>query len=110
MEGTLLLEVDITDSRTAFTSRLTQEVTRLSSTPHRETTVYHPQTNGPTERITRPSPACYRCTYIDVKHKTLDTILPCVIFAYNWPVQETTIFTPFLLDDGLEAMTTLHAM
>uniref|UniRef100_UPI00292D4351 DDE-type integrase/transposase/recombinase n=1 Tax=Bradyrhizobium sp. 33ap4 TaxID=3061630 RepID=UPI00292D4351 len=99
----------ITDRGTAFTSRLTQEILRLSHTVHRRTTAYHPQTNGLTERLNKTL-ADMISMYIDVEHRTWDEILPYVTFAYNTAVQETTGFTPFRLVHGRDASTMLDAM
>lgn len=48
--------------------------------------------------------------YIDVEHKTWDTIVPYVTLAYNATVQRTTYFTHFQLVYGREAMKKLVAM
>lgn len=48
--------------------------------------------------------------YVDVEHKTWDTILFYVMLAHNTIAQETTSFTPFRLVHGWEATTTPDAM
>uniref|UniRef100_A0A6G5AAI1 Putative tick transposon n=1 Tax=Rhipicephalus microplus TaxID=6941 RepID=A0A6G5AAI1_RHIMP len=81
---------------------------KLTHTDHR-TTAYHPQTNGLTERLNRTL-ADMIAMYVDVEHRTCDTILPYATFAYNTAVQETTHFTPFQLVYGRTVITTLDAM
>lgn len=99
----------ITDRGTAFTAELIWEIVTLTHTNHRKTTVYHPQTNGLTERLNRTL-ADMLSMYVDIQHKTWDQILPYVTFAYNTAVQETTRFTPFELVYGRHVTTPLDAM
>lgn len=48
--------------------------------------------------------------YFDAEHKTWDTVLPCVVFAYNTVMQETVRMTPFSLVYVREAAAALGAM
>lgn len=88
-----------TNRGTTFKSRLMESAMTLSGTCHRKTTAYHPQTNKLTERPNKTI-ADMLCMYEDVDHKSWDTILPYVTFAYNTVQQETTRMTPFRLVDG----------
>lgn len=99
----------ITDRGTAFTAQLMQQILHYSNTSHRRTTAYHPQTNGPTERLNKTF-ADMLSMYVDVQHKTWDNILPYVTFAYNTAVQETTQTTPFQLVYGRQPTTMLDTM
>lgn len=47
--------------------------------------------------------------YFDAEYKTWDTILSCVVFAYNTVRQETMRMTPFSLVCVREAAATLGA-
>lgn len=98
--------VIITDRGTAFTTKLIQCLMRMTHAHHRKTTAYHPQCNGPTERLDRIL-ADVISTYFDVEYKMLDEILPCVSFAYT---RETTRATPFQLAYGCALTTTLDGM
>lgn len=102
-------KVLITDRGSAFRSQLTQDILRLSNTTHRQTTAYHPQTNGLTERLNKTITDMISM-YVDVEHRTWDEVLPFVTFAYNTAVQETTGFSPFHLVHGRPVTTMLDAM
>ncbi|KAM7282076.1 DDE-type integrase/transposase/recombinase [Ixodes scapularis] len=97
------------DCGSSFMAQLTQEILRLSSTSHRQTTAHHPQTNELTERLNITF-ADMISMYVDVEHKTWDDLLPYVTFAYNTAVQETTGVTPFQLVHGRKVTTMLDAM
>ncbi|GFU82592.1 hypothetical protein TNCV_685681 [Trichonephila clavipes] len=101
--------VIITDRGAVFRSRLVSSLVDLCNIDHRFTTVYHPQTNGLTERFNKTL-ADMLSMYVDVEQKNWDEILPFVTFAYNTAKQETTGFTPFYLLHGREAETTLDTM
>lgn len=81
----------------------------LTHTSHRQTTAYHPQTNGLTERLNRTL-ADMLSIYVDIEHRTWDKILPYATFAYNTAVQETTRITLFQLVFGRTVTTPLDAM
>ncbi|KAM7296834.1 DDE-type integrase/transposase/recombinase [Ixodes scapularis] len=102
-------QVLITDRGSSFMAQLTQEILRLSHTDHRQTTAYHPQTNGLTERLNKTI-ADMISMYVDVEHKTWDEVLPYVTFAYNMAIQETTGITPFQLVHSRKVTTMLDAM
>lgn len=57
--------VVITDRGTAFTAQLMQDTLSQSGTSHRKTTVYHPQTNGFTEKLNKTI-ADILSMYVDV--------------------------------------------
>ncbi|GFU20891.1 transposon Ty3-I Gag-Pol polyprotein [Trichonephila clavipes] len=71
--------------------------------------VYHPQTNGLTERFNKTL-ADMLSMYVDVEQKNWDEILPFVTFAYNTRNKRDHRFTPFFLLHGREAETTLDTM
>lgn len=85
-----------------------EDVMRLRRTPRPETAAYQPQTNGLKERLTKAI-ADMLWIYVDVEHKTRDTILLLVTFAYKTAEQDTTAFTIFRLVHGRQATTVLDA-
>lgn len=99
----------ITNRGTAFTAELTQAVLHYRHTSHRGTIAYHSQTNGLAERLNKTI-AYMLAMYANTEHKTLDLILPYVVFAYNTAVLETIHMTPFRRIHRKEATSMLNAM
>lgn len=80
-----------------------------SQTSHRQTTTYHPQTNGLTERLNKTITDMF-VMYVDVEYKTWDAIHSYLIFAYNTTVQETRQMLPFMLVCGRNPATMCDAL
>ncbi|GBM21050.1 Retrovirus-related Pol polyprotein from transposon 412 [Araneus ventricosus] len=99
----------ISDRGRSFLSNLVKEVNNLFMIYHLQTTAYHPQTNGLTERLNKTL-ADMLAMYVDVDQKNWDNILPFVTFAYNSTKQETTGFSPFFLVHGRDVDTPLDVI
>ena len=64
-----------------------------------DTTAYHPQTNGLTERFNRTLTDML-AKRVEKNGKDWDTHLPFVLFAYQASTQESTKESPFYLMYG----------
>lgn len=91
----------LTDRGRYFLSKVIADLLRLSSTTHKLTTSYHPQTNGLTERFNRTLTDMLSM-YVSADHKDWDLTLPYVTFAYNSSRHDTAGFSPFYLLYGRE--------
>lgn len=91
----------LTDRGRYFLSKVVADLLRLSSTTHKLTTSYHPQTNGLTERFNRTLTDMLSM-YVSAHHKDWDLTLPYVTFAYNSSRHDTAGFSPFYLLYGRE--------
>ena len=72
------------------------EVCNLLGVKKINTTAYHPQTNGLTERFNRTLTDML-AKKVDKSGRDWDTHLPFVLFAYRTSVQESTKESPFYL-------------
>lgn len=81
-----------------------------SQTSHRQAIAYLPPTNDLTKRLNKTI-ADMLAMYVDVEHKTWDTVLLYLTFAYTMAVQEMTQMSSFKLDYGMnpEKSCTTHA-
>jgi len=85
-----------------FLSKLIKEVCDYLKTKKIQTTAYHPQTNGLTERFN--GTLCRMLSIYTRENQTdWDTFLPMVLFAYRTSEQETTKESPFRLPYGRDA-------
>jgi hypothetical protein len=84
----------LSDRGSNFLSDLLAAVLLIFKVKKLNTTSYHPQTNGLTERFNHT--LCTMLThYIDKQQSDWDTYLPYVLFAYRTAPQATTRQSPF---------------
>jgi transposase InsO family protein len=62
-------------------------------------TVYHPQSNGQTERLNQEMEQYVRL-FTNERQDNWDELLPLAEFSYNNHVHSATQHTPFILDTG----------
>ena len=86
----------LSDHGAAFLSRLLKEICNLLGVKKINTTAYHPQTNGLTERFNRTLTDML-AKRVESNGKDWDTHLPFVLFAYRASVQESIKESPFYL-------------
>ena len=92
----------LSDQGRNFLSEIITEVCKYFSINKIQTTAYHPQTNGLTERFN--ATLCQMLSaYINEAQTNWDLYLPVVLFAYRTSKQKTTESTPFNLLYGREA-------
>ena len=89
----------LSDRGAAFLSRLLKEICSLLGVKKINTTAYHPQTNGLTERFNRTLTDML-AKRVEKNGKDWDTHLPFVLFAYRASTQESTKESPFYLMYG----------
>jgi hypothetical protein len=92
----------VSDRGKHFLSSVIQEMTDKYQIDHRKTTLYHPQTNGQTERVNGTLVSILRKTIMDSK-RDWDVKLTAALWAYRTTFKVTTQATPFSLVYGLEA-------
>lgn len=91
----------VSDRGANFVSHMMNEVYKLLKIHKINTTAWHPQGNGITERFNKPL-ADMLAIYIAELKRDWDEVLPYVILAYNAATHETTKFTPYFLLFGKE--------
>ena len=84
----------ITNRGSLFTSDLWKEITEKLGIERRLRTVFHPQTDGQTER-TNGILEQYLRAYVNYQQDNWNELLPMAEFAYNNSYQETIKTTPF---------------
>jgi hypothetical protein len=88
------VKVLLSDQGGEFMSDLVKDICVYLKTSKVNTTAYHPQTNGLTERFN--ATLCQIISiYVDLNQQNWDELLPVVLFAYRTAVQETTTISPF---------------
>ncbi|CAF1364975.1 unnamed protein product [Rotaria sordida] len=92
-------DILITDQGTHFKNELLQAISKLVGCTHVFSTPYHPQTNGQTERwnstfVTQLAKFC------NIDQNNWDIFLPCIVYAYNNGIHNSTGFTPYQLAFG----------
>ena len=92
----------VSDRGTHFLNEMFQELTTRFDIDHRKTTLYHPQTNGQTERVNGTLVSILRKMVLDSK-RDWDVKLISALWAYRTTFKVTTQATPFSLVYGLEA-------
>ena len=102
-------KVLLSDQGANFLSELAQAVYELLNVEKRQTTAYHPQTNGLTERF-NSTVATQLSMYVNKNHTDWDRHLNLVLFAYRSTVQASVGCSPFRLLFGHEARLPLDAM
>ena len=90
------------DQGGSFTSKLFNELQRLTGITPSQTTPYHPQCNGQTERFNRTLCNMLKALPEEAK-KDWKNELPKLAFAYNSTVHKTTGFSPFYLMFGRQS-------
>ena len=86
----------LSDRGPAFLSYLMTEICKLLGVRKLNTTAYHPQTNGLTERFNRTLTSML-AKKVEQSGKDWDSHLPFVLFAYRASVQESVRESPFYL-------------
>lgn len=96
----------LTDQGKEFTNKLIQELCKLNGIEHKLTSVYHPRTNGLTERFNQ--------TLIQILSKnteenpsTWDDWIPFALWVYRRRIHSSTGYSPFELMYGRK-MNELH--
>ena len=84
-----------------FTSKMFEELHRLTGIVPSKTTPWHPQGNGKAERFNRTVCNMLK-TLSESAKKDWKSYLPKLAFAYNCTVNKTTKFSPFQLMFGRE--------
>ncbi|PIK53661.1 Retrovirus-related Pol polyprotein from transposon [Apostichopus japonicus] len=88
------------DRGSNFLSRIVAEVCKLFEIRKTQTTSYHPQCNGQSERMMSVILNSLG-KYLDDDHSTWDTLLPFTQFAYNTtPCFDSTSYSPYFLVHG----------
>ena len=89
----------LSDQGKQFTSNLLKEICNYLTTKKINTTAYHPECNGLTERFN--ATLCQVLSmYCDENQTDWDEFLPTALFAYRTSIQETIKMSPF---DALNA-------
>jgi len=89
----------LSDRGKNFLSRLVQEICDLFSVKKVNTTTYHPQTDGLTERFNHT--LCNMLAmYVSKHQRDWDRFISFALFAYRTAVQDSTKETPFYLIYG----------
>ena len=78
----------LSDRGAAFLSYLMTEICKLLDTDKLNTTVYHPQTNGLTERFNRTLTSML-AKKVEQSGRDWDQHLPYILFAYRASMQES---------------------
>jgi hypothetical protein len=86
----------LSDNGPQFTSEFWTEFFSLLQTDIRLTSSYHPQSNGQTERFNRTLIEALR-SFVNARHDNWDEFLVHFEFAYNSTVNDSTVFSPFIL-------------
>jgi hypothetical protein len=84
----------VTDRGTQFTSRFSIRVCSHLCTDHWLSTVFHPQTDGQTERLNQMKQQYLRA-FCNYEHDNWVELLPLAEFAYNNTIHVSTRMTPF---------------
>ena len=89
----------LSDRGKNFLSKLVQEICDLFAVKKVNTTAYHPQTDGLTERFNHT--LCSMLSmYVSKHQRDWDRFIPFALFAYRTATQESTKETPFYLIYG----------
>ncbi|XP_078246380.1 uncharacterized protein LOC144588118 [Pogona vitticeps] len=86
----------ITDLGTSFTSKLMKRLWQICGIKHKETTAYHPKSNGLTEKFNGTLMRMIRA-YLAENPNNWDQKLQSLLFAYRSVPQASTGFSPFEL-------------
>ncbi|XP_078245873.1 uncharacterized protein LOC144587973 [Pogona vitticeps] len=86
----------ITDLGASFTSKLMKRLWQICGIKHKETTAYHPESNGLTEKFSGTLMRMIRA-YLAENPNSWDQKLQSLLFAYRSVPQASTGFSPFEL-------------
>ncbi|XP_078246269.1 uncharacterized protein LOC144588092 [Pogona vitticeps] len=86
----------ITDLGASFTSKLMKRLWQICGIKHKETTAYHPESNGLTEKFNGTLMRMIRA-YLAENPNNWDQKLQSLLFAYRSVPQASTGFSPFEL-------------
>ena len=86
----------LSDRGTNFLSKLVKEVCRLVNTEKVNTTTFHPQCDGLTERINQTLIHTLS-QYVSASQYDWDSFIPAALFAYRISPSEVTGESPFFL-------------
>jgi len=89
----------VSDRGLQFVAAFVKELYRLLGIEAATSTAYHPQTDGPTERVNQELEQYLRL-FVGERQDDWYTLLPLAEFSYNNHVHSSTQQTPFLLDTG----------
>jgi hypothetical protein len=94
----------LSDHGKEFLNRLTASIVEMFNVQRRNTTAYHPQTDGLTERFNHT--LCSMLSmYVDDVQSDWDLYIPYVLFAYRTAIHKSTRVTPYKMLFGREART-----
>jgi hypothetical protein len=96
-----LPEEIISDRDKLFTSKFWRTLMALLGANHKLSTAFHPQTDGPTERLNQTLEQYLR-SYVNHQQDNWVQILPVAQFAYNSAMSETTKTSPFFANYGYQ--------
>lgn len=91
----------LSDRGQAFIGKLLNGVCYILNTKKINTSPYHAQGNGGTEKCNNTIGGMVR-TAVSENHENWDLVVPLVMFAYRTTSQRSTDFKPFLLQTGRE--------
>jgi len=94
-----LLKYVVSDRRPQFVARFTRELYRLLGIKLASSTVWHPQTDGQTERVNQELDQ-YLWLFVNEQQDNWYDLLPMAEFQHNNHVYSATQQPPFLLDTG----------
>jgi hypothetical protein len=92
----------LSDRGPEFMSALVKEILKVMEIESLNTSAYHPQTDGHTERMNKTL-INMLAAYVNVQHTNWDEVLPFVLFAYRTSIHASTGYTPFYLMHGVDA-------
>jgi hypothetical protein len=96
-----LPEEIISDRDKLFTSKFWRSLMALLGANHKLSTAFHPQTDGPTERLNQTLEQYLR-SYVNHQQDNWVHILPLAQFAYNSAMAEATKVSPFFANFGYQ--------
>ena len=89
----------ISDQGRDIISEISDLLFAKTSTQHRVTSVYHPQTNGLTERFNQALSNCL-VSKINESQNNWDDKLDVILFSYHVSKQASTKYSPYFLMFG----------
>lgn len=92
----------LTDQGVEFTSKVFKEINKLMSIKHKQSSPYHPQTQGSLERTHLTLKDYFKC-YINKDLNNWDEFLNFATFSYNTSIHKSTQKTPYELVFGQRA-------